>query len=438
MEPKTALQKKIVALSATLEPINEKQKNYAFGKCFERWVVKSRNTLYCLECGHTWKEVPSNLLLTSIQQGCVCSNCNSKLKLKEHYNKIFRDSAYYSAITTKKDLQVIRMFFVAQDMKKGHPAHLWIDEVMQHWIDKSGNVTTLSKKVQGLSHYYDQWIFESKLEVRMHSYKSTLRYDIAPYKIYPEKKILPIIKRNGYKGHFHGFRPWNLFSIILSSPAAETLLKTKQIAMLQHFEKSISMQENWPSIKICIRNGYTIKEPVLWEDYISLLRFFSKDVHSPKYVCPANLKREHDRLVRKKREIDRKKKIEELRKQLDTDQVEYAKQKSKFFTLIFTKENIKVKTIESVEEIMIEGDKLHHCVFTNAYHKKPDSLIMSARLKDEPVETIEFSLKSMEVIQSRGSHNAHSKYHNQILDIVNSNIPLIAERLGKRKFAEVS
>lgn len=429
MEPKTAIQKKVVALSAKLPPINEKQKKYAFDKCLEYSFSICRKTFFCLECGHSWKEENSGILLAKIDKCCTCPNCNTKLKLIEHVKGMTRDSAYYSLITTKEDMQVIRMFFVAKDMKKGLKADVWISEVMQHWIDESGKVTTMSKMVQGLSRYYDQWVFHSNLEVRMHSYKSNLRYNLEAYKTYPGRNILPVIRRNGFTGNFYGFSPWNLFSLILKSNAAEILLKSKQIPMLQYYEKSTHMQENWPSIRICIRNGYIIKDASIWEDYISLLRFFRKDLHSPKYVCPVNLKKEHDRLVKKKRDLDRKKKVEEMRGQLDAEQVEYAKHKGKFFGMVFSTGNIQIKTIESVEEIMVEGDKLHHCVFANEYHKKADSLIMSARIKNEPVETIELSLKKLQVLQARGSHNQHSKYHKQILEIVNSNIGEISKRI---------
>lgn len=427
MEPKTVLQKKVAALSAKLPPISDKHKEHAFKSCLISYVGKSRKTLYCLECGHSWTEDNAGIMLLNIDKSCTCPSCQRKLKYAEYMKTTHRDSAYYAVITTQDDMQVIRMFFIAKDMRKGMFPETWIEEVMQHWIDSTGKVATMSKTVQGLSRYYDQWIFQSNLEVRPKSYKSSLRYSIEPYRTYPGKRILPIIKRNGFTGNFHGMSPLDLFTLILKSPAAETLLKSKQIAMLKHYEKSIHMQENWPSIRICIRNGYIIKDATIWEDYVSLLRFFRKDLHSPKYVCPTDLRKEHDRLVRKKRDIERKQKIEEMRKKLDNEQVAYVKTKGKFFGLVFRKGNIHVKTIESVEEIMVEGDKLHHCVFANSYHKKPDSLILSARINNEPVETIELSLKRLEVIQARGFHNQHSKHHKQILEIVNSNINKIAQ-----------
>ena len=50
-------------------------------------------------------------------------------------------------------------------------------------------------------------------------------------------------------------------------------------------------------MKICIRNGYTISDGSMWCDTIDLLRHFGKDTNSPKYVCPSDLKSEHDKLV---------------------------------------------------------------------------------------------------------------------------------------------
>ena len=45
---------------------------------------------------------------------------------------------------------------------------------------------------------------------------------------------------------------------------------------------------------------------------------------------------------------------------------------------------------------------MHHCVFTNEYYLKADSLILSATIDGKRIETIEVSLKRMEVVQSRG------------------------------------
>ncbi len=432
MQPKTELQKKVVALSAKLPPITTKQKAWAFENCLDKYVVILRKTMYCLECGHSWKDNPANRLLTSIE-GCTCPVCGHELKIKTGYNRVFREAAYYAIITTRENMQVIRMFYVAKDMKKMQKANLWIDEVMQHWINESGKVITMSKTVNGLSMYYDQWVFHSDLEVRLKSYKSSLRYNIGPYKIYPGRRILPVIKRNGFKGHFYGLTPQEMFSLILSDNYAETLLKTGQIELLKKYDTNTrAIRCNWPSIRICIRNGYKITDATIWLDLIKLLYHFGKDIRSPKYICPDNLKMAHDRLTAKKIKQDRQLRIEELKNQIQKDQLIYEKDKGRFFGIRITDGQLLVKTIESVEEFLIEGDELNHCVFTNEYFKKPESLILSARVQDKPVETIEVSLDKFSVIQSRGLNNNPTKYHDRVINLVNSNMQLITEKVNAK------
>ena len=98
----------------------------------------------------------------------------------------------------------------------------------------------------------------------------------------------------------------------------------------------------------------------------------------------------------------------------------------KFLNLCFSDGDLVVKPIDSVEKFMIEGDQLSHCVFTNEYYKKPDSLIFSATVKNELVETIEFSLNDFTVIQARGKGNKQSKFHEPIINLFNSHKHQIA------------
>ena len=51
-----------------------------------------------------------------------------------------------------------------------------------------------------------------------------------------------------------------------------------------------------------------------------------------------------------------------------------------------------MKVLESVQEYLEEGKALHHCVFTNEYYLKEQSLILSARIDGKRIETIEVSL----------------------------------------------
>ena len=106
---------------------------------------------------------------------------------------------------------------------------------------------------------------------------------------------------------------------------------------------------------------------------------------------------------------------------------EYRKMREKFFGLLFRGEHITIVPIRSVKEMAVEGRELHHCVFSMKYYEKKDSLLLSARSNDthKPVETIELDLKSFRILQSRGNCNLDSPFHDEILSLVNNNIPAI-------------
>ena len=125
---------------------------------------------------------------------------------------------------------------------------------------------------------------------------------------------------------------------------------------------SFNIVEYWASLKICIRNGYTIANGSMWRDTIDLLRHFGKDTNSPKYVCPADLKAEHDKLVAKRNRQRERERTEQQRIKAIEDEKQYLKSKGIFFGLVFSDSLICVKVIESVEEMIEEGRMMHHCV----------------------------------------------------------------------------
>jgi hypothetical protein len=217
----------------------------------------------------------------------------------------------------------------------------------------------------------------------------------------------------------------------LTDSRAETLLKAGQTDLLNFFTQNgfRHIDRYWASIRICIRNGYCVDDASLWRDYIDLLRFFGKDLHNAQYVCPAGLKAEHDRYVRKKREWQERERREQARKKALEDEAVFREMKSQFFGLQFTDGLIQVRVLESVEEIMREGNILHHCVFLSGYHLKPDSLILSARIDDKPVETVELSLSKWQVLQSRGTCNQNTEYHERIIELVKKNRRQIQKRM---------
>ena len=117
------------------------------------------------------------------------------------------------------------------------------------------------------------------------------------------------------------------------------------------------------------------------------------------------------------------------RQQAIENEERFQELKSPFFGITFTDGVIQVKVLESVQEYLEEGKALHHCVFTNEYYLKKQSLILSARIDSKRIETIEVSLETMKVIQCRGLQNKNTEYHDRIVNLVSANSNLIRQRM---------
>lgn len=424
MKPKTRIQQEVTRLSKRLPGLTEEQKAYAFRHCFKHYAIKRANgTNICTECGHSWK---SGHDLADTICGCTCPHCGMELEVLRTRKSTFSDMEYFSIVTTCKHYQVIRFFSVKSRYKAGQPAEYSICEVVQRWITPDGKATTIAR-LRGMSQlYYDLWNEHSDMEVRKNG--GLRAYDIDPICTYPRQRFIPELKRNGFNGEYHKILPYDLFKAILSDSRAETLLKAGQYTMLRYcMHRSLNIGEYWASVKICIRNGYTIPDGSMWRDYIDLLQHFGKDTNSPKYVCPQDLKAEHDKWVKKRNRQREREHTEQQRIKAIEDEKEYLKAKGIFFGLVFTDSLICVKVIESVEEMILEGKAMHHCV--GGYHRRKDSLIFSATINGKRIETVEVSLKTLQVVQSRGVCNSNTEYHDRIITLVENNAELIRKRM---------
>ena len=421
MKPKNKFQQQVVEASKTLPAITKEQIQWGYDNAIVYLGYRSKKGIVtCSKCGHSWQG--EGELITTIL-GSDCPNCRSKLTVKATAKRTFNDSYYMTVIDAHKGYQVLRTIMLGSRSKIGELPKYSASEVMQRWIASDGKYCTFAKLRQTMgTMYYDSWIFHTPLELRQEIDVYNRIYTGA---VYPKQKLIPELKRTGYKKALYNQKPLDLFRILLTDSKAETLIKAGYAKLLKRIMDSgwKSINNYWQSIRICIRNHYKIKDATLWCAYIDLLRFFGKDLHNAKYVCPDNLKAEHDRYVIKKAKADAQLEIEKQLAKEDS----FREAKAKFFGLIFSDGLINVHVLESVAEIITEGKAMHHCV--GSYHSKEDSLILSACIDGKRIETIEVSISQLKVIQSRGVCNKNTKYHNQIINLVEQNIPLIEERL---------
>ena len=420
MKPRNKFEKAVLAQSKKLRPITPIQINWAFRNCVEHYahrLPKGRTT--CMDCGHSW-------VMTEQTEHCTCPECGASLKVCLTYQRKVRQKQYFTTLTTSGEYQVLRMFLLVVGMEKGVNAKSYALEIGQYWWNEQGRKAVVAIP-RTLGCYIDTFSFASPFAIRNDN-EAYRHISYSP--IYPRYKVLPTLRRNGFNGNFHDIVPTKLIPALLSDSRAETLLKAGQYPMLRHYiRSSFDIERYWASVKICIRNGYTIADGSMWRDTIDLLRHFGKDTNSPKYVCPSDLKAEHDRLMHKRNKEIERKKLEERIRQAKKHEKAYRKLKGIFFGIAFTDGTLQVRVLESVAEFAAEGTELHHCVFSNSYFLEKNSLILSATIDGKRIETVEVSLKTLEVVQSRGLHNSNTEYHDRIVNLVNSNVNLIRQRM---------
>lgn len=173
----------------------------------------------------------------------------------------------------------------------------------------------------------------------------------------------------------------------------------------------------------------------MWVDYLELLDYFRLDTHNAHYVCPKNLKAEHDRLLKRKNklEAERRRRMLEKQKQMDIEKRKrdihkFMEHIRPFLGMEIKDSDLVIRPLESVTQFYAEGKAMHHCVFANEYYARPGCLILSARVGGERMETLEVSLDTFEIIQSRAVCNGTSKHHDRIIRLMKENMWMIRNR----------
>ena len=420
MKARNKFEAAVMEQSKHLRPITKQQIKWAFRECITHFAYrlpKGRTT--CMDCGHSW-------VMNKPRETCTCPHCRAKLQVQTTRARKHKEQHYFTILTTSGNYQVLRMCLLIVGMEKGCKASSYTIEIGQYWWNAQGRKTIVAVQ-RVLGRYIDTFSYCSPMAVRNDN--EAYRH-ISYSQIYPKFKATEALRRNGFKNDFHDIAPTVLIPALLSDSRAETLIKAGRTEHLKYFlDNSRAFDACWQSYKVATRNGYDIEDISIWCDYVDMLRRLGKDIHSPKYVCPTDLHREH---VRRQHELRRQREREEKekrRKKAMEDERRFHELKSKFFGIRFTDGTIQVHVLESVQEHLEEGTAMHHCVFSNEYYLKENSLILSATIEGRRIETIEVNLDTLKVVQSRGVCNKNTEYHDQIVSLVNANRKLIRQRM---------
>lgn len=441
MKPTKKRQKEVAALMKKLPPISERQKEWA-KKQFSPKGYKLKDEIWCNCCGRVFTEkIPELCISLEVGNKHVCPHCGKKLKIENCRAKKKQERGLMTIVTTCGGWQVLRhvevmkyMYKVPVGVNVDH-IHYAMCEVLQEWINEKGEREIVARSINAFC-YKEAFAWTSKLSLKKERYDKRYLYAIEG-NIYPIKKVLPILKRNGFK-YMEGrnSRLSDIFIHLLTDSRFETLMKAGYTELADYCLGRYLTDDIWASAKIAIRNHYQVKEPSLWVDMINAMSELGADIRNRKYVCPQDLRAEHDKWMkalsrkqeRDRREADQRKLEAEIEKAKAWEK-RYKEEKERYFDVMIEGNGIIVTPIPSVEAMREEAAAMHHCVFTHEYYKRPDSLILSARdQKGKRVETIEVNLTVLKIVQCYGVCNTFTEHHQEILDLVNDNMWRIRER----------
>lgn len=441
MKPRTKIQKRIVGLNNQLygcsahgiEPLRD-VKQWVENTLVEypSCVTKS-GVVTCLNCMGKFK-LPKGYR----KKKAICHTCGKEVMLTERRLKQVNDEFYFTILNTIEEFQVVQNYLCIASFrpKKGNSiVYIELDRI---FIDKDNNTHAMSrcKSMNG------DIAFFSDIE-----YRNTMFYPIS-LGVYPGSRVLPFFKKRGLKNSLFNYNSKNkccvisMLSDLVRNNMVETIIKSGYERLYMESQRSgyalgmsfdsYSIERYWPSIKIAIRNRYHAYDWGIWFDHLSMLRDEGKDLRNAHYVCPRNLKLEHQKAIdreRKRREkAEQERKIEQMLKDQKAEK-EFIKRMKKFQGLLIKDNDISIIPLQDLEDFKQESDALKHCVFASKYYNRKDSLILSARVNSKRTETIEYNIQTKEVVQCRGLQNGSSPYHDKILEVFSKNVSQINKRI---------
>ena len=421
MRPRNNKERNIVEMNGRLRPLTTPQMTWALSNTIKHYGYRLKSGMCtCMKCGHEWMENRNGM--------CLCPECGQLIEIKDTKERVLRDKSYFNVITTMGEYQVVRMFLMIVEMRKGMKAKPAYLEVGSYWIDPKGRATVVGLQ-RTLGHYIDSFAFGSPLEIRR---DNEAFQRISDEWVYPRIKVTDTIKRNGFKGSCHHIHPVSLFQELLTNPKAETLMKANEIELLHYLcvrpAYKADIETYWNTVKIANRNGYKIEDAQIWMDYIKMLERCDKDIQSPKYICPANLKEAHDEYVEKVNRQRMKEQREKDRQQAIEDKAKFEELKSRYFGLAMTDGEIEIHSIDTIDDYYEIGERNRICCGSAKYFLKEQTLTLTAYIGNKQIATIEISLDDYQIIQCRAFANGVCEYTKQIAGIINANKQMIAER----------
>lgn len=431
MKPRTKIQREVMSLSSKLHNLGKRDYDWARKNAFYNVAFqRGKRKFWCSECG---------ALFESDKEPHSCPHC--KARFKEVEKTLRKEDGGNRAYMVFADVidrwQVLRYVKVTKRSVLGKRAIYSYWEIMQLWFTQ-GHYEVVARQ-RGMGMYVDTFMYNSNLEIRKVglSFNGPLTIEDIPYSDIRIKKLLPYLQGlNFVDEKCNGMERKDIYRIITSYPMAETLFKKGYGNELYRMSRrGVLNKDYFTAFKIALRNHYDIKQNFeSWLDMIHALLYLRKDIHNPFYVAPKDFWESHNRwvgLMQKKIAKDESRRVEHqlIMEAMRSKQIaeRYEAERKRFMGMKLSDGTVVIQVLPNVEAFRQEASEMHHCVFTNKYYEKMNSLIMSATVDNVREETVEVDLNDYSIVQSRGKYNKPTEYHDEIISLVNSSMNEIRE-----------
>lgn len=338
-----------------------------------------------------------------------------------------RNFCYFTVHSNMREFMVRRLYRVYKFTDKS-TSHFFFVEIIREFND--GEKKTYFAKHRQMGGYYDCFTYSSDIELRG-VYTNYAGYDITDLFSLSMDSVSEDNSCNRVK--CVSLDPKELARIICNNPVAETMYKQNN-PMFGHLMYRTYLKETCRAYTIAKRHGFVFNEETtsLWLDMVYAIIVCKKDWHNPVYIAPADLRATHDRfinmMVRKQQENRLTREYLKVQRELERNKTineQYIKRRKRFYDMVLTDGLIECRVLRDVEAFREEGMAMEHCVFKCRYFEKPYSLILSARINDQRVETIEVDLTNYTIKQCYGKHDQFTMHHKRIVDLVTSQMDTV-------------
>lgn len=459
MTPRTKSEKAVAEISATLSSDANTMQSVMDAVTPHQWIWGASSKgkkIWCSDCGHLF-DTPK---MTKNHE-VVCPHCGQKLSPRWRWenkagHRHIIDFDYVCKAEVHDDWQLIRYFLVDYSMAVGEKIKPCMPrEIVRRWYKAGEKPIVESTGKRMFANYISQpFATDRPITLKREGdgtgcYCGGTSYRIDTRLFTQDSQWIKAWRRDGFKG-VSTMRKMKIEAYevadIFNNPHCVTLMKLGWTKLLGKFiGKRRDIEKYWGSIKIAIRRGYDTanKDADMWLDHLDLIGNdrIRKDLRNPIFVCPANLRAEHQRFLeiderereKEERERERQRMVKEWETIREDGKVneDYVNSHKQWLGLSFKVGEIEIKPLQNVEEFFEEGMHMHHCVFRMGYYKKHYCLILSAKIAGRRVETIEIDTQKGEIIQSRGVNNSTTEYHKTIVNAMKANMGTIVE-LGKK------